>query len=232
MKAIAAYISPLILALFVSGCSAIGMSIGDAEDNKHPPSINRPIKDINLTDTGAKVMINMLSGDLLEGKYAGLGQMSQSDYESIFHSLIDRSTETGGFPAPGDTIFIYDNSGNELSFILNGYNSGYLSACRFGEEEPIAILTRNISNMLLGYGEIISGDNLEIMIENGKLPTYKTVILDITGGQRIIPADSIISVIEFDKNNRMWKGLAIGAIIDIAALTLFIHALTHMHWAG
>jgi len=232
IKVITGFVSIIILTLFNSGCSVIGLTIGAAEDNDHPRKIDRPVNEINMIDTGADAKIAMKSGESLDGKYAGIGQMSQPEYESIFPALIEKTSEIGGFPAPGDTVIIYDKSGNELLFILDGYNAGYLSVRRFGEEKPIAILTRNIFNMLLEYGETISGANLETMIESGKLPTYRTIILDVNNVRRIIPADSIVSVTEFDKNNRKWKGFAIGAVLDLAILTLFIYSLSHMQWDG
>lgn len=214
-----------ILIPVFSGCSIVGLTIGATADSDHPDRVNRPVIDLDQIKPGKTIELILFSNETLEGKYKGTGMLPRQEYDSLFHEYLNNSNELSAFPAPGDTITVFDLSGNQLEFVLIGYGIGYLSVHRTGEEKTIAILTRQISSMLLRNGETISGTNLEKTISDRKLPLIQTLILDSGGNTREVPADSIVQITEIDKNYRIWVGLAVGFAIDYLVATLYISGL-------
>ena len=228
--ALSILITCAILIPVISSCSVVGLTIGAALDDNRPDRVIRPVIDMNQITPGRNIEVILLSNNILEGKFKGTGILSQKEYDSIFREYLNDSNELNAFPAPGDTITILDLSGKQLIFILIGYGMGYLSVHSVGEDKTIAILTRHISSMYLNNGETISGSNIEKMLSERKLPVIETLILDLDGRIREVPADSIVQITELDKNYRIWIGLAAGAVVDLAVVILYIHAVTQGNW--
>lgn len=229
-KALPWIIICIILTSIVSGCSIIGLSLGAAADHDHPDRVNWPVNDTEQIKPGANIELVLQSGDTLIGKFKGTGRLSDGEYESIFHACLNESSELDKFPAPGDTIAIFDHSGNKFEFVLTGYNNRYLSVHRKGEDKSIAVLRKNISNVTSGRGETIFGADLEKMISERRLPVFQTLVLERNGETTALPADSIVQLAEIDINNRIWKGLAIGLAIDLAVSAWFIYSIRNAHF--
>ena len=212
----------IVLITVVSGCSIVGLSVGALADVNNPDRADILINNIDHIKPGTRIEIVLNSDDTLRGKYKGIAQMSNEEYETLFNELSGSSNELSAIPAPSDTITIFDFSGNEWTYVLIGYNRGYLSVRRMEEEKPIAFLTRNISKIAFSNGEAISGADIESLIFERKLPVYQTLVLDSDGQRVAIPVDSITRVTRIGSNNRIWIGLALGFLIDLAIIIDFL----------
>ena len=110
-----------------SGCSIIGLTLGEIADKNHPDRVNRSVIQMNQIDPGRKIELILLSYGTLEGKFKGTGILSQQEYNLIFHERLSESNELSTFSAPGDTIAIIDLSGNRLEFVLIGFQAQFFT---------------------------------------------------------------------------------------------------------
>lgn len=206
----------IILITVVSGCSIIGLSVGALADADNPDRADYPADKFNQIKPGKKIEIVLRSDDTLKGEFKGIDQMSELEYESFFNEFINESNEIHTVPAPGDTITILDFSGDEFTYVLTGYNGGYLSVRRMEDQRAIEFLTGKISKIYFGNVETTSGSEIDRLILERKLPVFQTLVLDSDGERVTIPLDSIARVTRIGSNKRKWIGLALGLAIDLA----------------
>lgn len=219
----------IMLLCLMSGCSVIGLAIGASADGGKSDKEDYAISEIEFIKPGKEVTVVLNTKDMISGKYLRTTQISDHEYDLLFGEFREESRNLSGIPAPGDTITIFDLAGRQWTFELIGYNYDYLTVRRLGETEPIVFFIRNIARIADRDKKLISGEELEMMIAEKRIPVIQAMALDIDGDTVVLATSKVDRVYSIDKKNRIWKGLAIGLAIDLALVIWFITQLS-LHW--
>lgn len=215
----------VVLLFLMSGCSVIGLAIGADVDRGKPDKKDYAISEIERIKPGKEVTVVLNTKDMISGKYLRTTQISDHEYELIFSEFREKSSDLATIPGPGDTITIFDLAGRQWTFELIGYNYDYLRVKPAGKTEPIVFLIRNIAQIADQDKKVISGEELDMMIAEKKIPVIQAMVLNINGDTVVLATSKVDRVFSIDKKNRIWKGLAIGLAIDLALVIWFITQL-------
>jgi translation elongation factor P/translation initiation factor 5A len=215
----------IMLLCLMSGCSVIGLAIGADVDREKSDKKGYAISEIERFKPGKEVTVVLNTKDMISGKYLRTTQISDHEYALILSEFREESPNLSGIPAPGDTITIFDLAGRQWTFELIGYNYDYLRVKPAGKTEPIVFLIRNIAEIVDRDKQVTSGEELEVMIAEKKIPVIQAMVLDVDGDTVVLATSKVDRVFSIDKKNRIWKGLAIGLAIDLALVIWFITQL-------
>jgi hypothetical protein len=172
---------------FLAGCSAIGLGVGSIIDHSSSPRVNiSPLEIGKYPDTDS-VAVFLRNGDTLYGKYLGLSDIWQSDYNSLYDQEFEKGLKGKGMPAIGDTIQLKKKIGSprNLQFLGFGYqyrrnqydgkkngsdDNIYLLASPVGEQKAARIFLGNVDRHLLANNSKIPINSIKILIASGEIP--------------------------------------------------------------
>jgi hypothetical protein len=216
--------------------STTGFVIGSAKDASKPDSLYLPGWKAEAVKPGTNVNLFLTDGSPVTGIYRGLGQVANEEYAERYSRFRKHKQDLLFLPALGETITITMQSGAQLEREFLGFNyqrlAEILDAKTIADLEApsLAILVRQLVSNTSGtlfmknvvkvadvQGNSTEGAILLSLAAENEIPLHSTIIVEKPDRHVQFPMDKVERVELKNKKKARWTGLAIGAIIDVAA---------------
>lgn len=236
IKAISAII---IVAVFLYGCTIVGLGLGAAIDAGKPDYKSVPGWDLHTLEANQKMKLYLNKGDSLIGEYVGVSSAYTSDYKSkleVFFEDNDSLTSLNH----GQMLDIYLKSGHNYRYSFIGYDL-YFTSMKIAKDanyqniypdlyciiardtsnfNTYKLLIREIDSIVDSNGKVISGASLTESAATNQLPLLSNI--SILSGHDISTASlNEISSIQITRSkNAKWWGMGVGFLIDVTAVII------------
>ncbi len=204
-----------VLCLLLSGCSAIGLTVGALID------VSQPDTDIFFNDIegivefGDSIAVVTTDSKVRHGAYEGTRRIDSMGYAAKREAYLRARAESNALLASGDTVVLFFKSrtptlphvycgaeGDSLRFVgvdRTPWGSVWVSS--------LAALQRRDSSFV----------DLSRLAATNRVrpPSDRSIVLDDSGGPVSIPLEEIRYVEKEREKGAIWRGLEAGAALDV-----------------
>ena len=214
----------IITSVFFTNCSVVFTGIG-AMDNAYS-GLPMAIPHLKRLNVGKKLILTLKNGELIKGKFVGLGKLTPEKYKLLYNKFIDSNQKFKKFPKIGQKILLNTNSGDPFEFIFEGFD------ITFGPY-PVSwfiMLHQNVGKDInINYfnsinpeiDEIITEDIIQRLLAGKIIPILTSVKLKTSNDVSEIPLHDIREINSDIKKHSALYGFILGTTIDYFIIKLF-----------
>jgi hypothetical protein len=204
------------------GCSIIGLSMGAAKDSRKPHGLI-DVWDIAVLEKGVPIRITQSDGNLVAGKYAGIGEVKRSEYQEYYVQSKADSPDLDFLPDLGDTVTVFGESGAETRAEFYGFYSTHVGETWISYISGRPLDNRASGNIELGtidtlkdeQGKVIDITRLTQLIIDRTVPISTAITVRIGDDTYFAPLARIDKIEILSKKTGTLTGFVSGLAIDI-----------------
>jgi hypothetical protein len=200
-------------AVFLIGCSLVGLGIGAAVDASQPDTRSFPGWEVTSVAPGSIIRVHLLNGDMLRGKYGGVKNLQQDSYNKAYEEKKQLLPAYYNLPDIGDTLVMTGRK-EELSAQFFGLDRNSIRAQASGRNDTIRYPLYNIAQLVDLAGRAIVTDTLQNLINSAALPVVSALTLDTFDQVHQISLNEIRQVEIKTKKRAKLVGFVMGATVD------------------
>jgi hypothetical protein len=224
----------ILMALFQTGCSVIGLTVGSIHDSRMRKRNPISTDSLETLKTGTAVKLTLEDGTHATGRYAGLEFVPEKTYEAWYSSFLKKEPAGPMLPALGDSVtvqyFLKDRP--ETILITDGVLCGFGASCFLIENKgffprsdvPYSVLQK----MTDSKGHSFTKDSITNLIAGKKIPVMDGIRIQGRTGIETIPMQKILEIRRQNTGNTAAQMFFGGLVFDLAVFLIIQHAMNHM----
>lgn len=215
----------VIAALSLAGCTAVGFGIGAFVDKGKPPK-HKPVArgDIDSVTVGEAIEVQLWDGRRLSGKYQGLEWAQPEEYARRYEAARTKLEPELRLPALGPGARLVVTEGGTATGDFRGIGPGFVRFLEAGLPEQ-SIKTHRIVTLADAQGHRVSGDAIEKLLAERRLPTLAGLRIETAGANQVVDHADVAGVSRLVKvRSGKLTGALVGLAIDVAIVVAAANA--------
>lgn len=212
------------------GCTVIGYMIGGEIDDGRQDRDTLFVNPKMNPGPGDDVRALLSDSTVIEGEFAGLDALDESDYERRY-ARFRKEHEEIALPMPGDTL-IGRFSAGKATFVsvFHGFGDRTLTIRMVNQSAVVELRFTQASTMALGNGTQLDLAMLESMSKAGRLPRNISVVVQTEANAMRIPLDDILLIERINTRNARWIAGGFGLAVDAAIIIIMSTRHHTLNW--
>lgn len=213
-------------ALALCGCTAIGYGIGKAIEKDAAKT--RPIqqKDLITLGHGEPLQLQLWDGTKTSGVFRGLQWTPAATYAAAYD--VARAGPAPGLPRLGPGATLVKTSRKSVRGEYVGLGPGFVAFSPVGGRLE-AFDVEQLLALTDASGGRIESQQVRLLLEQRKVPLVTAIALEQPGGRKLVDSGDVASVTRLGRHSEATKtGTIVGAVLDVAAVTLVVIAAASM----
>jgi hypothetical protein len=203
----------------LSCCSTIGLGLGTVYDNYNLKIDTIPRWDILACKKGTQFDITLDTESQTGVTYHGFQRIDEQVYRKRYSEFREKPTNDIILPMLEDSIEFKLISGEAYRVKFKGFDYRYLiferTITETAEKLPLSALELIVDNR----GNTINGDIIRRLMDEGRIPVARELVVQTKRGLRPIFMDGVKSIKCYDKKiYGKITGFALGIVFDILIL--------------
>lgn len=233
-------IALVVLAIFTSGCSMVGLGTGMVIDDSRSDEKTIEGWKCGSVKKGTRATVHLKDGKHIDGVFDGLSELPPDEYATRYKSFKMACAHDLNLPQIGDTLRIIDRKGDQGRHEFGGFGYRYKSLSRRSKEERSAVCQylsamsidqheqrefklKYLDEIVTDDGNIIGADKIENLATQGKIPLKNVMAIDnVYGSRHLVNIENIKSIEVPRKKYAKWVGLGLGLLVDGAIVAIAI----------